>query len=469
MEAMSTSTPRPRQVTMATVMAVIGSLVLVISLVDSLGRIRTPETRRAIDEFLAQPPGSGLGVETAQVVDGMRLLAYVSGALAAVALVLGIFLLQRHRGARIGLTVIAALLLVTMPVAGLMPLFIATAAALVWSRPARDWYAGRAPATADGSVAGATEPTHPAFMSEERPRDEPAGQRPAWPPPPAGQDPPTEGQWPPPGQPAAPSWPAPEEQPAQSPAPSLQGPPTGATAWPPPAYRDPGTLPWGGPPPADRRPVTVTVAAILTWIGAGLVAALMGLTALVLTVSADEFVDQVDRVADEQGVAVSRDEALALGWGMAATMLAWALIAILLAIFAFRRSNAARIALAVSAVMTALLSMITILTGISILFLLLSGAVLVLLFTGGANGWYARAGSTRSGGPGGPGGAGQGPYGQGPYGQGPYGSAPEQPGPDQPGPHQPGPAPYPGSYGAPPEGPTPPTPPPAPPEKPKPW
>src|SRR3712207_5704352 len=97
---------RPRQVTTAAVMAVGGSLVLVLSLFDTLGRLRKPEMRQAVDDFLAQPPGSSLGVDTPQVIDLMRALAFVSGALAAMALVFAVFVLQRHRGARIGFTVV---------------------------------------------------------------------------------------------------------------------------------------------------------------------------------------------------------------------------------------------------------------------------------------------------------------------------------------------------------------------------
>src|SRR5687767_7207081 len=153
---------RPRQVTMAAVMGVISSVVLVLSLFDTLGRLRTPAMREVVDEFLAEAPGSSLGLDTAQVVDWMRVLAFTSGALAAMGLVFAVFVLQRHRGARIGFTVVAVLLLLTVPVAGLMPFFLAVAALLLWQQPARDWYAGRVPVPADG-------PTTP-MVSDHEPR-----------------------------------------------------------------------------------------------------------------------------------------------------------------------------------------------------------------------------------------------------------------------------------------------------------
>src|SRR6476659_5345627 len=100
---------RPRQVTMAVVMAVIGSLVLVIGLFDTLAQMRSADARDAIDEFLSQAPGNTLGVTTGQVIEVMQTLAFVSGALAAAGLVFAIYVIQRHRGARIGLTVVAGL------------------------------------------------------------------------------------------------------------------------------------------------------------------------------------------------------------------------------------------------------------------------------------------------------------------------------------------------------------------------
>jgi hypothetical protein len=373
--------PRPRQVTMAGIMSVVGSLLLVISLFDTLGRLRTPETRESVAEFLATPPGSGLGIDVAQAVDLMRALALASGALAAMALVFAIFVLQRHVPARIGFTIVAGLLLLTVPVAGLMPLLLAFAALLMWSQPARDWYAGRTPATERSAPLRSQEP----------------GQSGGWPPPgnqgspppsyhpPASYQPPSDQQPPPePGAWQQPShqsggWDQPSQQPIQH---------TGQ--WPPYAAH-PG---YGQSSSSDKRPTSVTIAAVLTWIGAGATAASMVLLGALLATGGDVFVEQFDEQAQGSGVTLSSDEVLAVGWGITAFFLLWSLVAAVLAGFAFRRSNGARIALAISAVMTALVSLLMVLSGISLVTLVLSVAAAILLFTGGANDWYAR----RSGG-----------------------------------------------------------------------
>ena len=59
----------------------------------------------------------------------LRALVLVSGALAAAGVVLSIFVLQRHKGARVGLSVIAVLMLFSASfVSGLLP--------RVWREPA---------------------------------------------------------------------------------------------------------------------------------------------------------------------------------------------------------------------------------------------------------------------------------------------------------------------------------------------
>lgn len=368
---------------MAVVMAVVGCLVLVVGLFDTLGRLRTPSTRSAIDEFLAEPPGNSLGIETAQVVELMRALAFVSGALAATGLVLAIYVMQRHRVARVGFTVVAVLLVLTVPVTGFMPFFLAVAAILLWSQPARDWYVGRVPAAAGVPSAALLSqqdpgPTGPTGSQSDQPSPS-APQPGAW-----GRQPYGQATPPPYGQPFG----QPFGQPASGQGYDLPPFPTGTEQYP--------YLPQPGLAPAPKRPTTVTVAAVLTWIGAGLATLMMLMFMGVLALGGDAFIDEFERAAQDSQVDFTADQALAVGWVVAVVMLVWALSAVVLAIFALRRSNVARILLVVSAGMTALLSLLAITSILPIVTLLMGGATVILLFTGGANEWYSR----RSSGPG---------------------------------------------------------------------
>jgi hypothetical protein len=60
-----------------------------------------------------------------------------------------------------------------------------------------------------------------------------------------------------------------------------------------------------------------------------------------------------------------------------------------LAVFAMRRSNGARVGLVVSAALAGLLSLISITSIVTIIPLGACVAVIVCLFTGGASQWYA--------------------------------------------------------------------------------
>ena len=372
---------------MAVTMAVIGGLVLVLGLFDTLGRLRTPSARESVDEFLGQPPGNTLGFDTAQVIEMLRGLTFVSGALAAMGLVFAIYIMQRHRGARIGFTVVAALLVLTIPVAGLMPFFFAVAALLLWSQPARDWYVGRAPvAAAAGGGRAAPLMSHAAEPpGSDQTNPQPSQPQPGYPPPygqqaPYGQDP--YGQ-PYPGQQVQYGYPVQGSQ--QS-------------------GRDP-----------EKRPLTVTLAAILTWVGAGCTALLMLAFMLILGSGGDSFVEEFDKAARESDVSLTSDQILTVGWVIAATLLLWSLISMVVAIFAVRRSNGARWTLVVSAIMAALFSLLAILSILSAVTLILAVATAIMLFTGGANEWYARRSAS----------SGQPP-------QPPYGGYPQYAGPQYP-------------------------------------
>ena len=128
-------------------MATAACVLLVITLFDSMATVRSADMREQIADRLSRAPADGLGLDVAGVVDLLRGVVLFSGALAAAGAVLAVFALQRHRGARIGLTVIAVLMLFSATfVSGLLPILVAVAASMMWGREARDWFAGRTPA-----------------------------------------------------------------------------------------------------------------------------------------------------------------------------------------------------------------------------------------------------------------------------------------------------------------------------------
>jgi hypothetical protein len=371
--------PRPRQVTTAGVMGVVGSALVVLSLFDALQRLRSVETREAVDTFLAEPPGDGLGVTTGWVLDAMHVVLLFSGALAAVAAVLAVYVFQRHQGARIGFSIAAALLLLTSPFSGgALAMVVAFAAAMLWSRPARDWFAGREPAP---TLASGDRPTPgPTPGQPGGPDQHSAAQHPVAQPGPYG-----------PGSvPAAPVPATPVSGDDRPPAASY---PFGSRPdphWAPPAFdQRPGTPAWVAGPASDpeRRPATVAIAAGITWFFAGVAAVMFLLVVLMLMFAQDALVEAMRSDARFDDLNVSVDDLLAAVWVVSAVAVFWSVAALALAFLAFRRLGWARILLAVSAGMTCLVSLLAFPAGL--LMLLPAGAVLVLLFTGGANDWYA--------------------------------------------------------------------------------
>lgn len=449
---------------MAGWVAALASGFTVLTLFESMSQIRSVEVRDSVDEFLSTPPGNGLGLDAGQVVEILRGLMLFSGAAAAAALVLAVYVLQRHRAARIGYTIAAMAVMITAPVSGgFLPVLVGFAAFLLWTKPARDWFDGTSgpveassrtrqrgiamsaqnpPEQPDAQTPDAQTPDAQAPGPEQpsRPRMPPAGapgeqDRPLPPPtqgfgrptpsappgdyPPAGQYGQPQGQQPPYGQP--PQGQQPPGQYGQG-----QQPPGSYGQGHPPAY---GQHPQGYqgyqgyPPPyapvpdPDRRPGTVTAAAWVTWVFSGLTALAMVLTALALVAAQDQIIDQtLDQLRQNpsyQNLDVAPADLIAALWVMLSVTLLWCVVAMVLAFFAFRRSNGARITLIVSASVTALFSVLLFASGISLVTLLAGIAVVVLLLSGGANRWYSR---TPSGG-----------YGQPPYtGQGYPGGQPGQ-------------------------------------------
>src|SRR4051812_8912734 len=134
---------RPRPVTTGAWIAIVSCSLLLLGLPDTMKGLRTTATREAVENFLRERSGRGLDATVDQVLEAAQWYVYISGVLGATALVFAVFVLQRHRGARIGLTVTAGLLVLTTPVTGFMPLLVCVSVFLIWSRPGRDWYSGR--------------------------------------------------------------------------------------------------------------------------------------------------------------------------------------------------------------------------------------------------------------------------------------------------------------------------------------
>ena len=162
-----------------------------------------------------------------------------------------------------------------------------------------------------------------------------------------------------------------------------------------PAYGDPGygqpqyggDVPTGSDP--GKRPATVTAAGVITLVLSGITLVLLAVTLLGLgALTREDLIAQLG--SDPRLEDIDLDTVLAVLRVVLAVFIAWCAVAMVLAVLAMRRSNGARIGLVVSAGLTALLSLLAITSGASVITLVGSVAVIVCLFTGGAGPWYAR-------------------------------------------------------------------------------
>jgi hypothetical protein len=297
---MTETLPRPRQVTMAGWMIIGGSILVVATVFETVTNLHTLETREAVSQFLSQPPGEGLGLDVPGALLVLRTVSMVAAGCAAVAAVLGFHVLRRHRGARLGVTVVAVPLFLTgMVTGGFLSSVVAASSLLLWLEPSRNWFDGVRPPTPPGQSGG---------------RRASAPQA-SWPPPlPREQTPPTA--------------PGPHQgfgTPAAAPASDVNQPP-------------------------ERRPGAVMWACVLTWVLSGMAALMMGLSALVIALEPQLVFDELQRQNPDLSTQGVTDRAVQVAtYVTAGVTIVWALAATVLAVLVVRRVAWARIALLASA------------------------------------------------------------------------------------------------------------------------
>jgi hypothetical protein len=146
--------------------------------------------------------------------------------------------------------------------------------------------------------------------------------------------------------------------------------------------------PYGQQPAGDRRPGTVTAAAWITIVFSAITAVLFGFTGLALLVARDQVITEMERVPEFQDANIDAESAVGVIVAVVLGLVVWAIIAIVLAVFVLRRSNVARILLVISSAVVALFSLLGVTSGVSVVTLIASIAVIVLLFVGGAGDWF---------------------------------------------------------------------------------
>ncbi|WP_309649044.1 hypothetical protein [Nocardioides sp.] len=302
---------RPRQVTFAAALIMGGSALIVASVFERIAGLGTLETQQAIDTFLAEPPGDGLGLSAASVESILRVLCMVAGATATATAILGFHVLKRTRSARLGLAVLAVPLFVSgMAVGGFLASLVVASSVMLWFQPSKDWFDGivRRPADAERTVG-------PGAGRAGQPVEPPA--------PPSG----------------------PRAVQGFGSAPSTTSSPAGlATATLPPRHQASDTA------RPVARPGAVLWACLVTWGVCGLGMIFMALSVLTLLAVPDLVFDEIDRQSpDLAAEGLSRSSIITGTYVSASIVLLWGAAAVTFAVLTFRRVAWGRTALMICA------------------------------------------------------------------------------------------------------------------------
>jgi hypothetical protein len=402
-------------------MASFCSLFVLLAIGQTMAGWGSPAMRDELQGALDESPFTS-DLDVARLLEAFRYALMAVAAACVAAALAAAWTARGHRGARVLLTVLGAAAPLSAPLLGISGVIVAVAgvacAVLLWSRPARHWF--RLASDPPGSLSGKNGPIHSsggASMSHPTP-------------PPGGDDQQSTGRPDDSGQPASqpPQWPAPGggqygQQPyGQQP---NQGQQYGQPGYGQPGYGQPGydqqgygqagygqqygTQPYGagqqygqpygygqggyGGDPA-RRPGTVTAAAIITFVLAGLALAgflISGVAVLVAreNVERDLLTDpdfSGDFSPSDIGTVVTAIALICFFF----TLLAVA--AIVLAALVLRGRGWARVTLIVLSVLTALIGAVAFVAVFPLVWTIGAIAVVVLLSLSTSGRWFALKG-----------------------------------------------------------------------------
>lgn len=341
---MSEKQPRPPQATFAGALIIGGSLLLIAAAWERVATLHTLEAQRDIESWLSSNNLDGMTADG--LATTLRILCIVGGGAAAASTILGFQVFQRSLSARIALAALAPLLFVGALASNVVVAAMAVfGIGLLWAQPTRDWYAGR--------------PWLQAYQDRRAARV--AGIR-------SG----------------SPTLPGPQAPPVGQPDPSQAAPP----AAPAPGYRLPAHR-----PDVVRRPGALLAACILTWVFSALTVVGMSLMALVVAAEGEQIFAEVRKQEPDlvSSSGITEQQFVASFLVIAAGLVLWGMVALVLAVLAFAGHGWARIALAVSGVCGALLALVMALSAPPLV--VIAGALGVgtwLLLRPEVVGWYRR-------------------------------------------------------------------------------
>ncbi|HEY3528739.1 MAG TPA: hypothetical protein VGK78_06275 [Nocardioides sp.] len=313
----SSTDARPPQVTVACVIAMLGSVFVVLAVWDRIAGLYTLDSRDALRSWLDVPLLKSSGATVSGLIVAVKAVSMVAAACATSIAVLGFQTLRRSRGARLAMTVLAVpMFLAGLAADGIFSSGVAAAVGTLWFGSARTWFQDAA-GTPVGQRPDPFAARPPSQVSEPVP-------------PPPRQEPPPHAQ--------APTWPS-------------SSPP----GWAPPQRSTYDVT----RRPVPARPNALLTACLITWTFCAMTAVLMAASLLVLAADSRAVLDRMhdqDPQLAERGL--TDHDLLVIGYVTGSVVILWSLVAAVLALLLFLGYRWAWYALLASTAGVAMLSLL---------------------------------------------------------------------------------------------------------------
>ena len=135
---------RPWEVTVGATQAVIGSVVMVIAALTLAEQLDSAQMRDVLTQVVEDPRFVSLHMTLSDAHSLVKYMLMAIGVLSVTSLVLGVFVLLRHRASRFVLTALGGAVAVLALFAGAggwaLAVYVGVSVGLLWTPPARAWF-----------------------------------------------------------------------------------------------------------------------------------------------------------------------------------------------------------------------------------------------------------------------------------------------------------------------------------------
>lgn len=135
---------RPREVTFGGMQAIIGSAVALLGVISIAEQLDSATVRDALAELSDDPRFASFDLTVEGIRSLMRYTLMALGVMSVTSLIMGIFVLRRHRASRIVLTVLGSFValgsLAGGPTGWIVAAYVGVSLYLLWTKPARAWF-----------------------------------------------------------------------------------------------------------------------------------------------------------------------------------------------------------------------------------------------------------------------------------------------------------------------------------------